>query len=149
MKNNDKLTLPFMAVYLMGASILALLTIPYFLWKVGQGVVKILFGSQAMRPKHKQILEALEPLGQATCKEIAEAAGIRADHAYVYICTMKVEGLVRVFATNGNGLKKGINVYSITNLGLDELEEARGEAKKRRPTPWGRVSSVFQMAEVL
>ena len=46
MKNNDKLTLPFQIIYLMGVPILALLTIPYFLWKVGQGVFKILIGAK-------------------------------------------------------------------------------------------------------
>jgi hypothetical protein len=42
MKNDNKLTLPFQIIYLMGVPILALLTIPYFLWMVGKGVVRIL-----------------------------------------------------------------------------------------------------------
>jgi hypothetical protein len=44
MKNDNKLTLPYQIVYYLGVPILALLTIPYFMWMVGKGVVNILLG---------------------------------------------------------------------------------------------------------
>ena len=104
-----------------------------------------------MRPKYKQILEAVDACEAGTARQISDASGVPYDHTPTYLSILKREGLIKVTGISKVPKRKGSHTYGLTNLGFDELELARGNSgsRGRMPTPWGRVSSVFQMAEVL